>query len=194
MSVLKQVVSGFAMFFAIAMSPSISVAAASDKPNILVIWGDDVGYWNVSHNNRGMMGYKTPNIDRLADEGVAPKHLGISGIPVTTINYVGIYSSDTDRSARFYEVLGFSMEPDAESSDDSVPMRHFRGAGISLLPALRGVINPARLALEVDSMAQTKACLEYNNIAVTDVVEDESRSTIMIQDPDGNQIEFDRYW
>jgi phosphoribosylformimino-5-aminoimidazole carboxamide ribotide isomerase len=130
----------------------------------------------------------------LADEGVAPKHHGISGIPVTTINRVGINSSDTDRSAKFYEVLGFSMEPDAESSDDSVPMRHFRGAGISLLPALHGAISPVRLALEVDSMAQTKACLEYNNIAITDVVEDESRTTIMIQDPDGNQIEFDRYW
>ncbi|NCF72982.1 MAG: hypothetical protein GWP67_05700 [Gammaproteobacteria bacterium] len=130
----------------------------------------------------------------LADEGVAPKHHGISGIPVTTINRVSVYSSNTDRSAKFYEVLGFSMEPDAESSDDSVPMRHFRGAGIILLPALHGAISPARLALEVDSMAQTRACLEYNNIAITDVVEDESRTTIRIQDPDGNQIEFDRYW
>lgn len=128
----------------------------------------------------------------LADEGVAPKHHEMSGIPITTIDRVGIYSSDTDRSARFYEVLGFSTEPDAGSSDDSMRMRHFRGAGIRLLPALRGVIMPARLALEVDSMAQTKACLEFNNIAVTDVVEDESRSTIMIQDPDGNRIEFNR--
>ena len=34
----------------------------SDKPNILVIWGDDIGTWNISHNNRGMMGYETPNI------------------------------------------------------------------------------------------------------------------------------------
>jgi arylsulfatase A-like enzyme len=41
------------------------------KPNILVIWGDDIGTWNISHNNRGMMGYKTPNIDRIAREGVA---------------------------------------------------------------------------------------------------------------------------
>ena len=39
------------------------------KPNILVIFGDDVGYWNVSAYNRGMMGYRTPNIDRLAKEG-----------------------------------------------------------------------------------------------------------------------------
>ena len=46
-------------------------ASAADKPNILVIWGDDIGTWNISHNSRGMMGYKTPNIDRIANEGVA---------------------------------------------------------------------------------------------------------------------------
>ena len=40
------------------------------KPNILVLWGDDIGMWNISHNNRGMMGYQTPNIDRIAQEGV----------------------------------------------------------------------------------------------------------------------------
>ncbi len=40
------------------------------KPNILVLWGDDIGYWNISFNNKGMMGYSTPNIDRLANEGV----------------------------------------------------------------------------------------------------------------------------
>jgi sulfatase-like protein len=43
--------------------------AADKKPNILVIWGDDIGYWNVSAYNQGMMGYKTPNIDRIAKEG-----------------------------------------------------------------------------------------------------------------------------
>jgi arylsulfatase len=45
-------------------------AATGRKPNILVIWGDDIGTWNISHNNRGMMGYSTPNIDRIAREGV----------------------------------------------------------------------------------------------------------------------------
>ena len=49
----------------------IMATAQTDKPNILVIWGDDIGTWNISHNNRGMMGYKTPNIDRIADEGVS---------------------------------------------------------------------------------------------------------------------------
>ncbi|OJW19844.1 MAG: arylsulfatase [Planctomycetales bacterium 71-10] len=44
---------------------------AAGKPNVLVIWGDDIGTWNISHNNRGMMGYKTPNIDRIAREGVS---------------------------------------------------------------------------------------------------------------------------
>ncbi len=40
------------------------------RPNILVIWGDDVGMWNLSAYHRGMMGGSTPNIDRIADEGM----------------------------------------------------------------------------------------------------------------------------
>jgi arylsulfatase len=43
-------------------------AYAQPKPNILVIMGDDIGYWNISAYNLGMMGY-APNIDRLAAEG-----------------------------------------------------------------------------------------------------------------------------
>ena len=44
---------------------------ASRKPNILILWGDDIGWWNISFNSRGMMGYRTPNIDRVANEGVS---------------------------------------------------------------------------------------------------------------------------
>src|SRR5512136_3335812 len=44
---------------------------ATKKPNILILWGDDIGWWNISYNNRGQMGYRTPNIDRIANEGVA---------------------------------------------------------------------------------------------------------------------------
>jgi len=44
-------------------------AQTRKKPNVLIIWGDDIGYWNVSAYNQGMMGYKTPNIDRIAKEG-----------------------------------------------------------------------------------------------------------------------------
>ncbi|MDJ0788478.1 MAG: arylsulfatase [Myxococcota bacterium] len=45
-------------------------SAAADKPNILVIWGDDIGITNLSVNSRGMMGYRTPHIDRIANEGM----------------------------------------------------------------------------------------------------------------------------
>ena len=53
-----------------AMLVTGNANAQADKPNILVIWGDDIGYWNVSAYNQGMMGYKTPNIDRIAQEGM----------------------------------------------------------------------------------------------------------------------------
>jgi hypothetical protein len=43
---------------------------ATKQPNILILWGDDIGTWNISHFSRGMMGYTTPNIDRVAKEGV----------------------------------------------------------------------------------------------------------------------------
>jgi arylsulfatase len=56
---------GFALFALFAASAQ----AADRKPNILIIWGDDIGYWNVSAYNQGMMGYRTPNIDRIAKEG-----------------------------------------------------------------------------------------------------------------------------
>jgi arylsulfatase A-like enzyme len=44
-------------------------AAQEKKPNILVIWGDDIGWYNISAYNLGVMGYRTPNIDRIAHEG-----------------------------------------------------------------------------------------------------------------------------
>ncbi|SHH58431.1 arylsulfatase [Bradyrhizobium erythrophlei] len=43
--------------------------AKTDKPNILIIWGDDIGWFNISGYNHGIMGYRTPNIDRIAKEG-----------------------------------------------------------------------------------------------------------------------------
>ena len=46
------------------------VAEAQSKPNILVIWGDDVGQSNISAFTRGVMGFRTPNIDRIAREGI----------------------------------------------------------------------------------------------------------------------------
>ncbi len=55
---------------AVVLLPLSAEAAAQDKPNILIIWGDDIGQFNISAYNMGMMGYRTPNIDRIAAEGM----------------------------------------------------------------------------------------------------------------------------
>lgn len=57
------------IMFAGTMLLGTSMLHAAKKPNILVLWGDDIGYYNTSAYNRGMMGYKTPNIDSIAQEG-----------------------------------------------------------------------------------------------------------------------------
>ncbi len=53
----------------LALGAASLTSYAAEKPNIVVIWGDDIGYWNLSTYSNGMMGYKTPNIDRIANEG-----------------------------------------------------------------------------------------------------------------------------
>ena len=59
---------GLCLGMASSLAPPVAAQQpAAGRPNILVIWGDDIGTWNISHNNRGMMGYKTPNIDRIAE-------------------------------------------------------------------------------------------------------------------------------
>jgi len=50
--------------------PFFMMAQNDKKPNILVIWGDDIGWSNPSIYNMGMMGYKTPNIDQIGKDGI----------------------------------------------------------------------------------------------------------------------------
>jgi arylsulfatase len=54
--------------------PRPAAPSATGKPNILVIWGDDVGIANISAYSNGLMGYETPNIDRIAREGIKMQH------------------------------------------------------------------------------------------------------------------------
>ena len=56
---------------AVTLIAGQAVAAETPKPNILVIWGDDIGQSNISAYTHGVMGYQTPNIDRIAEEGMA---------------------------------------------------------------------------------------------------------------------------
>ncbi len=64
---LKSKITKLMVIFGVAFCAT-SISAA-EKPNILVIWGDDIGVHNISAYNHGIMGYKTPNIDRIAKEG-----------------------------------------------------------------------------------------------------------------------------
>jgi arylsulfatase len=70
---MRKALSWAAAAGALAVAVAATVAApaeAAGKPNIVVIWGDDIGQSNVSAYSRGLMGYQTPNIDRVAKEGM----------------------------------------------------------------------------------------------------------------------------
>jgi arylsulfatase len=70
-SVVKSLLFGLlASIFAAAATCVPSAAQPQQKTNIVIIWGDDIGQSNVSAYTRGLMGYQTPNIDRIANEGV----------------------------------------------------------------------------------------------------------------------------
>ena len=58
-----------ALAFTLAAGGLTGAQAQTQKPNILIIWGDDIGVHNISAYNHGIMGYRTPNIDRIAREG-----------------------------------------------------------------------------------------------------------------------------
>jgi hypothetical protein len=99
------------------------------KPNILVIWGNDIGISNLSCYSDGLMGYRTPNIDRIASEGMrcftdsygeqsctAGRAAFISGQSVyrTGISKVGIPGADVGWAAE--DPMIRSPEPSASRS------------------------------------------------------------------------------
>jgi len=72
---MKRAAPKLAVFIYLAVLCLSGMAQAEDeKPNIVVIWGDDIGVHNISAYNLGVMGYETPNIDRLAREGAMFTH------------------------------------------------------------------------------------------------------------------------
>ncbi|HYN30400.1 MAG TPA: sulfatase-like hydrolase/transferase [Dermatophilaceae bacterium] len=78
---------------------------ADTQPNILVIWGDDIGQSNLSCYSDGVMGYRTPNIDRVAAEGVR------------FTDYYGEQSCTAGRR------LHHGPEPDPHGADEGWPSR-----------------------------------------------------------------------
>jgi arylsulfatase len=73
-SLLALSVGGVTTAQAQAPEPAASPPSSKGKPNILVLWGDDIGIANVSAYSNGLMGYETPNIDRIAKEGLKFQH------------------------------------------------------------------------------------------------------------------------
>jgi arylsulfatase len=63
---------GLSLLIAVAvlLGAFVPAHAQDKKPNIVIIWGDDIGQSNISAYSHGLMGYKTPNIDRVAREGM----------------------------------------------------------------------------------------------------------------------------
>jgi len=57
------------LLFAVLLVAMPMAAQSGKKPNILIVWGDDIGWYNISAYNLGVMGYQTPSIDRIANEG-----------------------------------------------------------------------------------------------------------------------------
>ena len=122
------------------------------KPNILVIWGDDIGISNLSCYSDGLMGYRTPNIDRIANEGMrftdsygeqsctAGRAAFISGQSVyrTGMSKVGIPGADdvmlNYQSTSFHDalyvrdVLGLRRAPEFEEWLESMQITDPRGA------------------------------------------------------------------
>ncbi|MGB5280585.1 MAG: sulfatase-like hydrolase/transferase, partial [Arenicellales bacterium] len=65
-----KMIAAMSMLLLVGSVLSAGIASAAEKPNIVVIWGDDIGESNISAYSFGVMGYKTPNIDRLSKEGM----------------------------------------------------------------------------------------------------------------------------
>jgi phosphoribosylformimino-5-aminoimidazole carboxamide ribotide isomerase len=130
----------------------------------------------------------------LAEDGIAPKMEEVSGIPIKDIDHVGVYSSDLDRSAKFYELLGFKRH-EGGGSDKLQPLtlRHKSGVALNLVNQRATGVKSPPLVLEVNSLPRTRSFLEYNDIAIVDSYEHDGRTVLRLKDPDDNIIEFNHY-
>jgi arylsulfatase len=104
------------------------------KPNILVIWGDDIGISNLSCYSRGLMGYQTPNIDRIAREGImftdsygeqsctAGRSSFITGQSVyrTGLSKVGIPGAPAGKWAETFKDFPPIQKPNTFTLDDAL--------------------------------------------------------------------------
>ena len=114
---------------------------SDDRPNILVIWGDDIGITNLSCYSDGLMGYRTPNIDRIADEGMrftdsygeqsctAGRSSFITGQSVfrTGLSKVGVPAAPIGLQAEDPTIAGWTSRSPRGTPQHRVWMRRYRG-------------------------------------------------------------------
>ena len=130
----------------------------------------------------------------VASDGVAPMLNEVSGVPIRKLDCVVIYVSELDRAANFYEVLGFTKDQDHGSGGgNSIVMRHHTGVVFNLMDQMDQDCTYPPIVLEVGSLSQTRAFLEYNDIDIVDSSDDGKCGSIHIKDPDGNLIELNHY-
>ena len=110
------------------LAPALASAQDASKPNILVIWGDDIGYWNVSYNNDGMMGYLTPNIDRIANEGMRFTDF-YSGAPVCSASRAALLTGSYCDRAGVTDVLFPNRRRQGLHPDEQTVAEVLQGAG-----------------------------------------------------------------
>jgi hypothetical protein len=101
---------GAAFFAALALALIAGpVGAQQKKPNILVIWGDDIGITNISAYTMGLVGYRTPNIDRIANEGVLPSVAsGVAFAEPQQIPVVSDGAMNSEQSTDAFSQLAFA--------------------------------------------------------------------------------------
>lgn len=130
----------------------------------------------------------------LADTGVAPKLEEVSGLPIKSVDHVGVYTSDLDRAVKFYETLGFACRENRGFEEGNpVVMRHHSGVAINLLNQKGAEPTRTHIALEVSSLNQVQAFLKYNGISVAHSRDDGAKRMVTVKDPDNNLIELDHY-
>ena len=103
------------MFTGFALVAGVPVQGAGKKPNILVIWRDDIGQSNISAYTFGLVGYQTPNVDRVAREGMM------------FTDYYGEQSCTAGRSAFIIGQSVFRMRGSMGSWFDGVRLDRFVG-------------------------------------------------------------------
>ena len=122
---------------------------------------------------------------------MAPRHPETAYLPVRHISCFSVNSTNTERSAAFYEKLNFTHhQTDVFGEAGTLELRHECGAGILLVPVKRNVDSPSHAFIGVNSVAKTREHLDFNHVEYKEAKNHQGHMTLSVEDPDGNIIRF----